>query len=143
MYVSEEDFFQGYFSGFPIEASVANVDRVRSFVLEKWTERQTEIGKPSPSDLSGSCKFSSLFGSVVFGADIGGNYDHVYNVLDDVVIDVNAGSADVAALAAPYLHDPYFIRSDDFHESMMTCVSRVENWIAEYLERYDQGLSLR
>jgi hypothetical protein len=135
MHLSEEDFFGDYFDGYPIEASEQNIATVRAFCLQKWQERHVENkGSPDegPQDLSNACKFTALFGSVVFGADIGGNYDHVFNVLDGKAIDINAGSADVVALADPYRHDDAFIGSGDFQDSMDTCVSRVEDWISEF-----------
>jgi hypothetical protein len=135
MHLSEEDFFGDYFDGYPIEASEENIAAVGAFCLQKWQERHVENkGSPDevPQDLSNACKFTALFGSVVFGADIGGNYDHVFNVLDGKVIDINAGSADVMALAHPYRHDDTFIGSGDFQDSMDTCVSRVEDWICEF-----------
>lgn len=135
MYLSEEDFFNDYFDGYPIEATDANIEAVRAFCLRKWQERHVEnkgsLGE-TPQDLSNACKFTALFGSVVFGADIGGNYDHVFNVLDGKIIDINAGAADVAALADPYRHDDVFIGSGDFQDSMDSCVSRVEEWICDF-----------
>lgn len=101
----------------------------------KWNERHVEKWGSAygmPHDLSDSCKFTALFGSVIFGADIGGNYDHVYNVLDGRIIDINEDAADVNSLSNPYRHDNRFIRSKDFRDSMNSCVSRVEDWIREF-----------
>jgi hypothetical protein len=134
MHLSEEDFFGDYFDGYPIEASEENIAAVGAFCLQRQERHVENKGSPDevPQDLSNACKFTALFGSVVFGADIGGNYDHVFNVLDGKVIDINAGSADVMALAHPYRHDDAFIGSGDFQDSMDTCVSRVEDWICEF-----------
>ncbi|NTF23506.1 hypothetical protein G6L37_34615 [Agrobacterium rubi] len=135
MHLSEEDFFGNYFDGYPIEATEQNLDKVRSFCLSMWKERHSQSGGSDdelPEDLSNACKFTALFGSVVFGADIGGNYDHVYNVLDGRIIDINAGAADVMALSDPYRHDDQFIGSRDFQDSMESCVRRVEMWISAF-----------
>lgn len=138
MYVSEEDFFDDYFDDFPLVADEANIAQAREFCLEKWVERHRDlkIGSPAPVDLTNACKFTALFGSVVFGADIAGNYDHVFNVLDDERIDINEGSSDVLALEDPYRHDPNFIHSPEFEDSMKSCVSRVEGWINEFSARH-------
>jgi hypothetical protein len=135
MYLSEEDFFNDYFDGYPIDPTEENMKAVRSFCLEKWRERHLEMGGAEtdlPNDLSNSCKFTALLGAVIFGADIGGNYDHVFNVLDGRIIDINAEAADVKALANPYRHDDDFIASGDFQDSMDTCIDRVEGWICEF-----------
>lgn len=135
MHLSEEDFFNDYFDGYPIKATDENIAVVREFCLQKWQERHLENkgGEDEiPQDLSNACKFTALFGSVVFGADIGGNYDHVFNVLDGRIIDINAEAADVKALADPYRHDDMFIGSGDFQDSMDSCVSRVEDWLCVF-----------
>jgi hypothetical protein len=134
MALGEEDFFDGYFDGFPIETTPENMSAVREFLLEKWLERYDEVGRgaPRPTDLSDSCKFSALFGTVVFGADVGGNYDHVHNVLDGEVIDINAHAADVVALADPYRQDEAFLRSEGLFDSLVSCSHRVETWIEDF-----------
>lgn len=135
MYLSEEDFFTNYFDGFPIDATEENIAAVRAFCLSKWRERHVEMGWPEadlPADLSNACKFTALFGSVVFGADIAGNYDHVFNSLDGRIIDINADAADVKSLSAPYRLDATFIASPEFHASAASCVDRVEGWIGGF-----------
>lgn len=135
MYLSEEDFFNDYFDGYPIEPTDENISAVRAFCISKWRERHLELtgsDDGAPADLTNACKFTALFGSVVFGADIGGNYDHVFNVLDGRIIDINADAADVKALADPYRHDDPFIGSGDLQDSMATCVQRVEAWIGDF-----------
>lgn len=137
MALSEEDFFDNYFDGFPIEPNDENLAMVRAFVFEKWLERHDEVGRGAarPFDLSDSCKFSALFGTVVFGADIGGNYDHVHNVLDGVVIDINAEAADVLSLEDPYRQDEEFLASEALFDSLASCTVRVEGWIEEFAAR--------
>jgi len=135
MHLSEEDFFKNYFDGYPIKATEENLEAVRAYCLGMWRDRhiqQTGSDVGLPADLSSACKFTALFGSVVFGADIGGNYDHVFNVLDGKIIDINARADDVKALEDPYRHDDEFISSDDFQASMESCVRRVEQWISEF-----------
>jgi hypothetical protein len=136
-YLSQEDFFPDYFEGFDdgIEPSPENLEIVRGFLLEKWRERAAENGVPQPDlpvDLSDSCKFSALFGSVVFAADIAGRWDHVYNVVDGEVVDINAHAADIRGRPDIYRHDPAFIGSGDFRDSAASCVARVSRWIVEF-----------
>jgi hypothetical protein len=115
---------------------------VRQFLLAKWQERAQEIApdKTPPTDLTDSCKFSALFGSVVFSADIAGNWDHVFNVIDGEIFDINAEASDVAGRADIHRHDSDFINGDDFADSIQTCLRRVSDWVNEFSERYPQML---
>lgn len=138
MALSQEDFFSDYFDGFPIDPTPENLSIAREFLLEKWIERHDELGRGAsrPIDLSDSCKFSALFGTVVFGADVGGNFDHVHNVLDDgEILDINALAADVAAMSAPYEQDEEFLASNALFDSLASCAGRVEGWIEEFAAR--------
>ena len=97
------DFYHLMNDPFPIVPSEEAVQDARDFLLEKWIERHIELGKidePVPSDLSDSCKFTSIFASVVFDGRISGNYDHVFIELDcGRILDLNADAADVGALS--------------------------------------------
>lgn len=141
-YLSQEDFFHRYFDEFGqgIEPSAENLAMVRDFILEKWRERAAELGHATPVDLSDSCKFSALFGSVVFGADIGGNYSHVYNLVEGVIVDINADARDVKGRDGIYDQDSEFIESYDFRESMKSCRERVGNWLKEFAVIYTSKL---
>lgn len=137
-YLSQEDFFHKYYEEFAdgIEPSLENLTLVREFLLEKWCQRAAELGHQTPVDLTDSCKFSALFGSVVFGADIGGNWNHVYNLVDGEIVDINAEATDVKGRKGIYKHDSSFIESYDFRESMKTCRERVSNWLREFASLY-------
>ncbi|TLX17062.1 hypothetical protein [Rhizobium sp. MHM7A] len=141
-YLSQEDFFHRYFEEFGdgIEPSPENLTMVREFLLEKWRQRAAELDKEPPTDLTDSCKFSALFGSVVFGADIGGNWNHVYNLVDGEIVDINAEAADVKGRRGIYKHDSSFIESYDFRESMKTCRERVSTWLREFAPLYTSKL---
>ncbi len=143
-YVSQEDFFDNLFDAFEtgIAPSSENLTLVRDFLLEKWQERAKEMHptEPLPTDLADACKFSALFGSVIFAADIAGNYDHVYNVVDGEIIDINADAADIAGRDGMYRHNAAFINGEDFAVSMQSCVRRVSTWVVEFAERYAETL---
>jgi hypothetical protein len=114
----------------PIEASPANLSMARDFLLLKWNERAEERGLPPRRDLSGSCKFSSLFARTVFGAEMRGNQDHQFNILPDgSILDLNADAEDVSGLEAPHHHDPEFWGNPEHLAAMRSCDPRVAAWI--------------
>ncbi|WP_315922351.1 hypothetical protein [Mesorhizobium sp. SP-1A] len=129
---------------FPIEVNDENIAFAKEFLLGKWAERYNEreeenrklVGsiwhRSAPTDLSDSCKFSALFSSVVFGGEIAGNYDHVFTLVDDEVLDLNEDAADVTALDDPHGEDDDFIYSGDFKESISSCIPRVRQWLADF-----------
>lgn len=116
----------------PDEATVAAMS---GFVLERWRERARETGLPGPVDLSGSCRFSSLFVQGLHGGRIRGNLHHFHVRTDGGrIIDLNAAAADVEALRGggrdPYSHHRSFVASRDVRDSFDTCRPRVDRWIA-------------
>lgn len=117
------------------DADEEAVEAARAFLLERWRERAAELGKPEPADLSGGCLMAALFVKAVFGGTIRGNYDHVHNVVGGRRVDLSEASADVAALADPYRHDPRFMREPDFHENLASWTYRMEPWIDAFLGR--------
>jgi hypothetical protein len=128
-------------SRLPFAATPDAVALARAFVFERWRERQAILGHPDPADLSGSCKFTSLFAARIFGGLRKGNdmHEHV-RLPDGSVLDLNAGAADVAALADPYRHDPAFWNNPDHRESVRSCGPRVDAWARIFLCRHGQAL---
>ena len=101
----------------------------RKALANLWRERAAERGLPEPADLSGSCKFSSLLLSEVFGLEMRGNEDHQFCVgPGGEIVDLNANEPDVRALADPYRHDSSFWMSPDHAESLESCRRRVASW---------------
>ncbi|MEP3670906.1 MAG: hypothetical protein ABJN42_29775 [Roseibium sp.] len=118
---------------FPIAPTPENIAAARDFVFEKWNERAAERGLAPRSDLSGSCKFSSLFAQTVFGTSLQGNYHHQFGVLaDGTVLDLNAEARDVQELDNPWVHDPDFWENPEHIESLESCAPRVAGWIKEF-----------
>jgi hypothetical protein len=136
-----------------LAATQANLAMARKFVFEKWRERAQDLGNPIPTDLSGSCKFTSRFALEVFGGEIQGNFFHQWVELRGLIIDLNEHSHDVAELAAGripgqmlayaqasrrmvpadlYTHDALSLRSPDHRESMASVAPRVTRWVAQF-----------
>ena len=132
------------FSNLPIEVTPENIEAASNFAFEKWLDRWAErkaewesstttpFPEPEPDDLSGSCKFTSVFAAVVFDYGIDGNHDHQFAVRKGQVIDLNAGAADVRALSNPYHLDPLFFGSKDHLKSMVSCAPRITAWLTDF-----------
>lgn len=129
----------------PIAPEPDAVELARGFLFEKWVERwQERVQRQSrafgpgcrlperPVDLSGSCKFTSMFAAVVFGGRIAGNADHQYAVVNGRILDLNEHAKDVRELDSPYEHDADFFGNPDHVESLESCADRVSRWIAEF-----------
>lgn len=116
-----------------LPATPENIEKAKAFVLKKWRERATERGLRAPTDLSSSCKFSSLFAQRVFGGKLRGNWDHQFVVLPDgKVLDLNLDAEDVRALDDPHRHDRSFWGNREHRESMASCEPRVAAWVEEF-----------
>ena len=135
----------------------ATLSAARLFLLERWRERHAEIDPdgPPPTDLSGSCKFTSQFAAKVFGGRVEGNPFHQWVRLEDgTPIDLNEGSDDVATLMRgeipeymaaharatmatlprkPYRHDSRHMRRADTKRSNRSCAQRVDAWVKRFL----------
>ena len=113
--------------------TAAELTLARQFVLAKWLERAHERGEAVPLDLSCSCKYGTLFMHTVFGGVIAGNYQHQFNIIDDRIVDLSDASADVLSLARPYFEEPELFDIAEHKASMLTCQTRVDDWVREYL----------
>ena len=119
----------------PLQINDDLVDQARLFVFSKWQERAAEKGLAPPVDLSGSCKFSSMFAARVFGLEMAGNWDHQFCLTPEgEVLDLNEGAADIAQLEDAYRHDKEFWLNPDHAESMDSCYPRVKAWLREFSE---------
>ena len=110
-----------------------NLQRAKRFVLRKWRERSEERGYPRPNDLSGACKFASLFVQQVFGGKLRGNEWHQFVVREGIVIDLAEDVEDVKAMPHPYRHDRSFWNNPEHRESLSSCTPRVKRWVEEFL----------
>jgi hypothetical protein len=135
----------------PLDPTPENIEIASEFAFAMWKTRwadqkadwEAQFSSPfhseEPQDLSGACKFTSIFAAVVFDAGIDGNYDHQFAVRKDQIIDLNAGAADVAALSKPYMLDPIFFGSRDHMASLKSCMPRIVDW----LRAFDASLESR
>lgn len=103
------------------------------FVFRKWVELAVERKICAPTDLSGACKFGSLFMSRVFGGCLRGHYQHQYNLIDGRIVDLSHDAADVGSMRNPYLNEPEFFAIPEFRASMDSCLPRIELWAVEFL----------
>lgn len=114
-------------------------NRAKEYLLRRWKERARELGRPIPDDLSYSCKFTSMFASIVFGGKMQGNHDHQYVVLQNGdILDLNEDAADTKALGdRAYVHDPIFWNSPDHKASMKSCEPRVNDWVSGFVDELE------
>ena len=120
----------------PIPATPKNIELAKKFVFKKWQERAKERGA-EVSDLSSSCKFSSMFAQRIFGGKIRGNYEHQYLLLNGNIIDLNSDAEDVQRIALPYHHDKKFWNNKEHRKSLESCAPRVEKWVQEFINLVD------
>lgn len=114
--------------------------QAKAFVFLKWCERASERHSPPPADLSGSCKYGSLFMNGVFGGAICGHYQHQYNVIGGRIVDLSHDAMDVGKIINPYLHEPDFFAIPEKQAALAACLPRVGRWVAQFLtELNDEG----
>lgn len=130
------------FEGPSPDLSGDNLEIVRGALSRLWAERAAERGLVPPDDLAGSCKFSSLLVSSVFGLEMRGSFDHQFCVTEDgSVVDLNENEPDVLDLDEPHEHDEDFWMSRDHRESLESCLLRVMRWRAVALEDIENRTS--
>ena len=113
----------------------------KSFVFRMWCERAQERQQPPPSDLSGACKFASMFMREVFGGVVEGHYAHQYNRIDGRLVDLSHDARDVGAMINPYRHEAEYFDIPEFHEKWMLCAPRVQSWVVEFLREPGRELA--
>lgn len=111
--------------------------QAKVFVFKKWCEQAAERGILPPSDLSGACKFGSLFMQQVFGGRICGHYEHQYNVIGGRIVDLSHDAIDVGRIRHPYLHEPDYFGIPEKQASLNRCAPRVNAWVIQFLQEID------
>lgn len=99
----------------------------------RWCDLAAQQGLNAPGDLSGSCKFGSIFMQAVFGGSIRGHFEHQYNFIDGRVVDLSHDAADVGRMRNPYLHEPDYFDIPEVQSSLAGCQVRAERWASEFL----------
>lgn len=107
--------------------------QAKVFVFRKWCELAIERGATAPIDLSGSCKYGSLFMNRVFGGVIWGHYEHQFNVIDGRIVDLSHDALDVGKINNPYLHEPDFFKIPRKRAALNKCLPRVDRWVEQFL----------
>lgn len=105
----------------------------KAFVFRKWGEWALVRGVAPPQDLSGACRYGSLFICRVYGGSIQGHYQHQYNRVEGRCVDLSHDAADVGAMTDPYRHEPSYFELPEQQASLQGCLPRVDRWVAEYL----------
>ncbi|MGZ5077117.1 MAG: transcriptional regulator [Methylobacter sp.] len=116
--------------------------QAKVFVFRKWCEQAAERGVAPPTDLSGSCKYGSLFMNRVFGGSICGHYEHQYNLIGGRIVDLSHDAMDVGRISDPYLHEPDFFNIPQKQASLNGCLPRVERWVSQFLEEIKNAEAL-
>lgn len=113
--------------------SYARFAQAKVFVFRKWCELAAERHACPPSDLSGSCKYGSLFMNQVFGGSIRGHYEHQYNMIEGRIVDLSHDAFDVGRIINPYLHEPDYFAIPERQDALDNCLPRVACWVAQFL----------
>jgi hypothetical protein len=113
--------------------SYANFALAKVFFFGKWCECTDQRQLARPVDLSGACKYGSLFMQCVFGGAIRGHYEHQYNFIDGRLVDLSHDAADVGRMRHPYLHEPDYFVTPELQAALLLCVPRAEGWAAEFM----------
>ena len=116
-----------------IHYNSAHFAHAKDFMFRMWCIFAIERKVPAPSDLSGACKYSSLFTQKVFGGTIEGNYAHQYNRIDGRRVDLSHDSLDVARLSHPYDHEPDYFLIPEYQKRLKLCVPRAERWAERFM----------
>lgn len=105
--------------------------------VRKWCEQAAERHALPPADLSGSCKYGSLFMNQVFGGVICGHYEHQYNIIGGRIVDLSHDAIDVGRIANSYLHEPDFFAIPEKQASLNGCLPRVERWVVQFMSEIE------
>lgn len=111
----------------------ANFARAKVFVFGKWCELAASQHLAVPLDLSGACKYGSLFMQGVFGGELRGHYEHQYNFIAGRLVDLSHDAADVGHMRHPYLHEPEYFAVPELQASLELCVLRTDAWAVEFI----------
>jgi len=116
--------------------------QAKVFVFRKWCEWAAERHAVPPTDLSGSCKYGSLFMNRVFGGSICGHYEHQYNIIGGRIVDLSHDAIDVGRIKNPYLHEPDFFAIPEKQASLNGCLPRAECWAAQFIKEIKDSEAL-
>ena len=113
--------------------SYTNFTLAKAFVFRKWCEQAAARGVMAPADLSGACKYGSLFMRHIFGGSIRGHYEHQYNFINGRIVDLSHDALDVGRINNPYLHEPDYFNIPEKQAALTGCLPRVDGWVIQFL----------
>ncbi|MBP6676815.1 MAG: hypothetical protein KA185_16145 [Vitreoscilla sp.] len=111
----------------------ANFAHAKLFLFGKWCEVAAGHNLAQPTDLSGACKYGSLFMQGVFGGELRGHYEHQYNFIAGRLVDLSHDAADVGRMRQPYLHEPDYFAVPELQAALELCLLRTDAWAAEFV----------
>ncbi|MBK7612914.1 MAG: transcriptional regulator [Burkholderiales bacterium] len=111
----------------------ANFARAKVFLFGKWCEVAADRHQAQPADLSGACKYGSLFMQGVFGGELRGHYEHQYNFIAGRLVDLSHDAADVGRMRQPYRHEPEYFAVPELQAALERCLLRTDAWAAEFV----------
>lgn len=120
-----------------IEPTADAIESAKQFALAKWAQRAIEHGNATPNNLSGSCKFCSLFCWFVFGGKLAGNAEHQW-VVDNTngIIDLTSYSGyQFYSDRSKYKPDRQFWLNGQHLSSLRDCLERSSLWANEFISQ--------
>lgn len=123
----------------PLVYSYQQFSEAKRFFFRVWCEFARERGAPPPEDLSGACKYASLFMRELFGGEIEGHYAHQYNRIDGRLVDLSHDARDVGRMHNPYLHEPEYFNIPEYQRSRAACMPRIDTWVRLFLQEHDEA----
>jgi hypothetical protein len=106
----------------------------KDFVFRMWCQLAIERDIAAPDDLSGACKYGSLFVRELFGGEIEGNYSHQFNRVDGRLIDLSHDARDVGLMLRPYQHDPDYFDIPEYQQKLAACMPRIDRWVSAWVQ---------
>ena len=125
-----------------LDYSYARFTQSKAYVFRMWCNLASERRVAPPLDLSGACKYGSLFMQQVFGGEVQGHYAHQYNRIAGRLIDLSHDALDVGAMTHPYLHDPDYFEIPEYREKLLACLPRVRVWVDDFIQESDLGTAV-
>lgn len=117
----------------PVAYDYARFAAAKVWFFERWVDMAQEHGRVKPSDLSGSCKYGSIFMRTVFGGSIRGHYEHQYNFIDGRLVDLSHDALDVGRMRNPYLHEPDYFAIAELQAALDLCAPRAKLWADQFI----------
>ncbi len=117
----------------PLAYSAVRFAEAKAFLFDKWCERARLRHLLQPADLSGACKYGSIFVQCLFGGAIRGHFEHQYNFIEGRIVDLSHDALDVGRMRNPYLHEPEYFDIPEVQASLAGCRAHSSAWADEFV----------